>query len=77
MDSPKISWMKINPKIKHYRKYENLVVNNCIEFNCKYYLNTIFYIFFYLIQFIVSNFLITFITGDKTFSISFFNESIF
>ena len=35
------------------------------------------YIYFYLIIFLVSNFLITFITGDKTFSISFLNESIF
>lgn len=77
LDSFKNSWIKINPKIKRYGMLDNLLSKNCIEFECNYYLNTIFYIYFYLNIFLVSNFLISFITGDKTFSISFLNESIF
>ena len=69
--------MKINPKIKRYCNWDYFLSKNCIGFDYCYCLNTIFYIYFYLNIFLVSNFLITFITGDKTFSISFLNESIF
>lgn len=48
-----------------------------MELNYKYLLNTIFYILNYLNMFLLSNFLIIFISGDKTFRISFLNESIF
>ncbi len=56
---------------------ESYFLKNCIGFGYKCYLNTIFYIYFYLYLFLVTKFFISFITGDKTFSISFLNESIF